>query len=78
MNYLRTAILLAAMTALFLAVGFMLGGESGLVIALVVAALNVTVISGVLVHAGLYMFTASVILSKLALARIKRVAVTSA
>ncbi len=48
------------------------------VIALVVAALNVTVISGVLVHAGLYMFTASVILSKLALARIKRVAVAAA
>ncbi len=48
-----------------------------LVIALLVAALNVTVISGVLVHAGLYLFTASVILSKLALARIKRVAVAS-
>ncbi len=48
------------------------------VIALVVAALNVTVISGVLVHAGLYMFTGSVILSKLALARIKRVAVAVA
>ena len=48
------------------------------VIALVVAALNVTVISGVLVHAGLYMFTASVILSKLALARIKRVALATA
>ena len=47
------------------------------VIALVVAALNVTVISGVLIHAGLYMFTASVILSKLALARIKRVALAS-
>ncbi len=37
MNYLRTAILLAGMTALFLAVGFMLGGEAGLVIALMVA-----------------------------------------
>ncbi len=48
------------------------------VIALVVAALNVTVISGVLIHAGLYMFTASVILSKLALARIKRVALAAA
>ncbi len=45
-----------------------------LVIALVVAALNVTVISGVVIHAGLYLFTASVILSKLALARIRRVA----
>ena len=45
-----------------------------LVIALIVAALNVTVISGVFVHAGLYMFTGSVILSKVALARIKMVA----
>ena len=45
-----------------------------LVIALIVAALNVTVISGVFVHAGLYLFTASVILSKLALARIRRAA----
>ena len=43
-----------------------------LVIALIVAALNVTVISGVFVHAGLYLFTASVVLSKLALARIRR------
>ena len=37
MNYLRTAILLAAMTGLFLAVGYMLGGEGGMLIALVVA-----------------------------------------
>ncbi|MDH3919361.1 MAG: protease HtpX, partial [Rhodospirillales bacterium] len=37
MNYLRTAILLAAMTALFLAVGYMIGGEAGMVIAFVVA-----------------------------------------
>ena len=42
MNYLRTTILLAGMTALFLGVGFMLGGESGMIIALVVAlAMNV-------------------------------------
>lgn len=45
-----------------------------LVISLIVAALNVTVISGVFVHAGLYLFTASVVLSKVALARIKAVA----
>ena len=38
MNYLRTAILLAGMTALFMAVGFMLGGETGMLLALVVAA----------------------------------------
>ncbi len=37
MNYLRTAILLAAMTGLFLAVGFMLGGEVGMAIAFIVA-----------------------------------------
>jgi len=37
MNYLRTAILLAGLTALFLAVGFMLGGEAGMVIAFMIA-----------------------------------------
>ena len=37
MNYLRTAILLAGLTALFLVVGFMLGGESGMIIAFLVA-----------------------------------------
>jgi heat shock protein HtpX len=36
-NYLRTAILLAGLTGLFLAIGFMVGGEVGLVVALVVA-----------------------------------------
>jgi len=36
-NYFKTGILLAGITALFLAVGFMLGGEGGLLIALVVA-----------------------------------------
>ena len=38
MNYMRTAILLAGMTALFLGIGFMLGGEAGMLIALVFAA----------------------------------------
>ncbi|WP_029354717.1 zinc metalloprotease HtpX [Bosea sp. 117] len=38
MNYLRTAILLAGMTALFMAVGFLIGGRSGMMIAFVVAA----------------------------------------
>ncbi len=37
MNAVRTGILLAAMTALFLAIGFALGGEGGLLIALVLA-----------------------------------------
>lgn len=37
MPYFRTALLLAALTALFLVVGLMLGGEGGLVVALVVA-----------------------------------------
>jgi heat shock protein HtpX len=38
MNYLRTAILLAGMTALFMGVGYMIGGEAGILIALAVAA----------------------------------------
>jgi heat shock protein HtpX len=37
MNYVRTALLLAALTGLFLAVGFALGGEGGLVIAFALA-----------------------------------------
>jgi len=37
MSIARTALLMAAMTALFLGVGYMLGGEAGLLIALVVA-----------------------------------------
>jgi heat shock protein HtpX len=38
MSYLRTAILLAGLTALFMAVGYLLGGPSGAVIALFIAA----------------------------------------
>ncbi len=38
MPYARTAVLLAAMTAIFLGVGFLIGGQSGMLIALVVAA----------------------------------------
>ena len=38
MNYFRTAILLAGMTALFMGVGYMIGGQGGMMIALVVAA----------------------------------------
>ena len=38
LNHMRTYMLLAAMTALFLGIGFMLGGEGGMVIALVFAA----------------------------------------
>jgi len=37
MNSLRTGILMAAMTGLFLAVGFLLGGSGGMVIAFVIA-----------------------------------------
>ncbi len=37
MNHLRTAVLLAAMTALFLVVGFMIGGEAGMLFAFVLA-----------------------------------------
>ncbi len=38
MNYLKTGMLLAALTAFFLAVGFLIGGQSGMMIALVIAA----------------------------------------
>ncbi len=38
MNYLRTAILLAGLTALFMSVGYLIGGASGAMIALVIAA----------------------------------------
>jgi heat shock protein HtpX len=38
MNYLRTAILLAGLTALFMGIGFLIGGQSGMLIAFVVAA----------------------------------------
>jgi len=37
MSYARTTLLLAAMTALFLGAGFLLGGEGGMIIALVIA-----------------------------------------
>jgi heat shock protein HtpX len=37
MNFFRTAILLAAMTALFMGVGAMLGGQTGMLIAFVIA-----------------------------------------
>jgi heat shock protein HtpX len=38
MNYLRTAILLAGLTALFMGIGFLIGGQAGALIALLVAA----------------------------------------
>lgn len=38
MNLVRTAMLLAFMTALFMGVGFLIGGKSGMMIALVIAA----------------------------------------
>lgn len=38
MNYVRTAILLAGLTALFMVVGFVIGGRSGMLIAFLVAA----------------------------------------
>src|SRR5262245_55765753 len=37
MNYSRTALLLAAMTGLFLVVGYLIGGQGGMVIAFIVA-----------------------------------------
>ena len=38
MNYMRTAILLAGLTALFMGVGYLIGGQTGAMIALVIAA----------------------------------------
>ena len=38
MNYLKTAILLAGLTALFMGVGYLIGGASGAIIALLIAA----------------------------------------
>jgi heat shock protein HtpX len=38
MNYLRTAVLLAGLTALFMAVGYLIGGESGMLFAFLFAA----------------------------------------
>ncbi len=38
MNFFRTGILLAAMTALFMACGWLLGGEGGMIVALAIAA----------------------------------------
>jgi heat shock protein HtpX len=38
MNYLRTAMLLAGLTALFIALGYLSGGGTGMMIALVIAA----------------------------------------
>src|SRR3569623_2639206 len=38
MNYLRTAMLLAGLTALFMGVGYLIGGASGAMIALLIAA----------------------------------------
>ena len=38
MNYFRTAILLAGLTALFMGVGYLIGGQSGMLIALLIAA----------------------------------------
>ncbi|TNE38597.1 MAG: zinc metalloprotease HtpX [Alphaproteobacteria bacterium] len=39
MNYFKTGLLIAAITALFLGVGFLIGGTSGMMIALVIAVL---------------------------------------
>lgn len=38
MNMMRTAMLLAFMTALFMGVGFLIGGKGGMMIALLIAA----------------------------------------
>ncbi len=33
MSYFRTAILLAAMTALFMGIGYLVGGQTGMIVA---------------------------------------------
>jgi hypothetical protein len=38
MNYMRTAVLLAGLTGLFMAVGYLIGGGGGALIALIIAA----------------------------------------
>ena len=38
MNYLRTTLLLAALTALFMGIGYLFGGASGALLALLLAA----------------------------------------
>jgi heat shock protein HtpX len=38
MNLVRTAMLIAFLTALFMAIGYMIGGTGGMVIALAIAA----------------------------------------
>lgn len=38
MSYFRTAILLAALTALFMGIGYLIGGQAGMLLALIVAA----------------------------------------
>ena len=38
MNTMRTAMLLAMMTALFMGVGYMIGGSGGMIVALLIAA----------------------------------------
>jgi len=40
LNFFRTSVLLAALTAIFMAVGYVIGGQSGMVVAFVVAALT--------------------------------------
>ena len=38
MNFFKTSLLLAAMTAIFMGAGYLIGGQGGMLIALVVAA----------------------------------------
>ena len=45
------------------------------VIAMVVAALNISIVSDVWIHEGLYLFTAAVVISMIAMGRLERIAV---
>lgn len=53
MNYIKTFILLAGLTALFCAAGFMLGGQGGMVIAFVIA---------IIMNIGSYWFSDKIVL----------------
>jgi len=54
MNYLKTAILLAGLTALFMAAGYALGGQGGMIIALAAALVS---------NLGSYWFSDKIVLS---------------
>ncbi len=59
MNYVRTGMLMAGLTALFLAVGYLLGGSGGMLLALVFAAVWL-IVAIVLRYSSLAALTAAI------------------